>query len=176
MIPAKLTSVFLLTFAMLGCNRSTKNESKPPPNSQMISEQQQSQGLYPYSPQIPNPPSGQGGSLGRGGGLDSGSNWDSINGVRVYRVGRGIMAPRPIDTPGGACSSPNAEPKQRPEVMLWAVIGTDGRVHNTRILWSPTAEAGELALQRLVDWRFVPAHKDHQPVAVQVNITVYSCT
>jgi len=176
---ANLTSACLiatLVFSYSGCNQDVKHEAKSPPSPQ-VSAQQQSQNLYPYAAKRFPAPSGRGGSFASVGGLDSGANWETVNGARVYRVGRDVTAPRPIRAHGPACSVlPSGKSQQNTKVMLWAVIGTDGRVHNPRVLWAPSAESSKRVLESVANWQFVPGHKDKQPVPVQVNLSVDSCT
>ena len=51
-------------------------------------------------------------------------------------------------------------------------IYPDGRVHNARIARSLGLGLDEKALEAVRQWKFEPARKDGQPVAVLVNVEV----
>ena len=52
------------------------------------------------------------------------------------------------------------------------VVGPDGRPREIRISRSLGLGLDEKALEAVRTWRFDPARKDGQPVAVQINVEV----
>jgi TonB family protein len=132
---------------------------------------------------ILNPPSngtGSGGGIGsgRGGGIGSGEGpgvgegrGGGIGGG-VYRVGGGVSAPRPIYDPDPEYSEEARKAKYQGIVMLSAIIGSDGRPRELRIVRSLGMGLDQKALDAVGKWRFAPATKDNHPVSVQVNIEV----
>jgi TonB family protein len=57
-------------------------------------------------------------------------------------------------------------------VVLWVIVGTDGRTHEIRVQRSLGMGLDEKAIDAVRVWRFEPARKNGQPVAVQVNVEV----
>lgn len=110
--------------------------------------------------------SGSGGGIGpgHGGGLGGGDG--------VYRVGGGITAPRPIFDPDPEYSDEARQAKYQGTVMLWVVVGADGRAHEIRVQQSLGMGLDEKAIEAVRGWKFAPGMKDGIPVAVQVNIEV----
>jgi protein TonB len=106
--------------------------------------------------------SGPGVGEGRGGGLGGG----------IFRVGGGVSAPRPIFDPDPEFSEEARAAKYQGKVLLWVVIGADGRPRDMRVQRSLGMGLDEKALAAVKTWRFEPAMKDGHPVAVQVNIEV----
>lgn len=62
--------------------------------------------------------------------------------------------------------------KHQGMVVLWAIIGADGRPHEVRVARSLGMGLDEKAVEAVRTWRFEPSMKDSHPVAVQVNIEV----
>ena len=64
--------------------------------------------------------------------------------------------------------------KYQGTVVLWCVIGPDGRVHDIRVQRSLGLGLDEKAIEAVKTWKFDPSKKDGVPVAVQIglNLTV----
>jgi protein TonB len=105
---------------------------------------------------------GPGVGPGSGGGIGGGP----------YIVGGGVSAPRPIYDPEPEYSEEARKAKYQGDVVLWVVIGPDGRTRDVRVQRSLGMGLDEKAMETVRSWRFEPATKDGQPVAVQVNIEV----
>jgi TonB family protein len=116
--------------------------------------------------------SGSGGGVGSGRGPGVGPGWGGGIGGGAYRVGGGVSAPRPIFAPDPEYSDEARKAKYQGTVILWVVIGPDGRVKDMRVQRPLGLGLDEKALEAVRTWRFEPARKDGQPVAVQVNVEV----
>lgn len=80
-----------------------------------------------------------------------------------------VTRPKAIDMPD---PEPVADPGKGPTVFS-VVIGTDGLVHDIRMIKSSNSDKADAnALQAVKQWRFKPAMRDGVPVAVQINIQV----
>jgi periplasmic protein TonB len=108
--------------------------------------------------------SGKGGGLGpgEGGGLGGG----------LFRVGGGVSPPRIIYQIDPEFSEEARKAKYQGTVIVATEIGPDGRVHNARIARSLGLGLDEKAIEAVRQWKFEPAKKDGQPVAVLVNVEV----
>lgn len=90
----------------------------------------------------------------------------------IFRVGGGVSAPRPIYDPDPEFSEEARAAKYQGKVLLWVVVGADGRPRDVRVRRSLGMGLDERAIATVKTWRFEPAMKDGHPVAVQVNIEV----
>ncbi len=130
----------------------------------------------PQTSQIGNPLSTILGPLsngsGSGGGIGTGHGGGIGAGEGVYRVGGGVSAPRPIFDPDPEYSDEARQAKFQGTVMLWVVVGADGRAHEIRVQRSLGMGLDEKAIASVRGWKFAPGTKDGVPVAVQVNIEV----
>ena len=116
--------------------------------------------------------SGEGGGVGSGAGPGVGPGRGGGIGGGVYRVGGGVSAPRPIYDPDPDYSEEARKAKYQGTVILWTVIGPDGRPHDIKVQRSLGMGLDQKAIEAVRKWRFEPAMKNGQPVAVQVNIEV----
>jgi periplasmic protein TonB len=115
---------------------------------------------------------GDGGGIGTGHGPGVGPGYGGGIGGGVFRVGGGVSAPRAIYDPDPEYSEEARKAKYQGSVVLWVVIGPDGRPRSVRVARSLGMGLDEKALEAVGKWRFEPALKDGHPVAVQVNIEV----
>ncbi len=116
--------------------------------------------------------SGSGGGVGSGRGPGVGPGWGGGIGGGIYRVGGGVSAPRAIYSPDPDYSEEARKAKYQGTVVLFVVVGADGRPHDIRIQRSLGLGLDEKAIEAVRTWKFEPAKKDGQAVAVQVNIEV----
>ena len=116
--------------------------------------------------------SGSGGGVGSGRGPGVGPGYGGGIGGGVYRVGGGVSAPRAIYAPDPEYSEEARKAKYQGTVVLWIIVGPDGRPHDIRVQRSVGMGLDEKAVQAVRTWRFEPARKDGQAVAVQVNVEV----
>jgi periplasmic protein TonB len=115
---------------------------------------------------------GDGGGVGPGHGRGVGPGEDRGIGGDLYRVGGGVSAPRTIYAPDPDYSEEARKAKFQGMVTLWLVVGSDGRARDIRIVRSLGMGLDEKAIEAVRTWRFDPARKDGQPVAVQISVEV----
>ncbi|HVZ16780.1 MAG TPA: energy transducer TonB, partial [Terriglobales bacterium] len=115
---------------------------------------------------------GYGGGIGAGYGPGVGPGMGGGYGGGVYRVGGGVSAPRVLYAPDPQYSEEARKAKYQGTVVLWAVIGPDGRTRELRIARSLGMGLDQQAINAVKLWKFEPARKDDRPVAVQINIEV----
>jgi len=106
---------------------------------------------------------------GSGGGVGSGHGGPGV-GPGIFHVGEGVSAPRPIYTPEPEFSEEARKAKYQGVVVLNIVVGTDGRVHNPRVVRSLGMGLDEKAIEGVKTWKFDPSKKDCRNVAVEMNI------
>jgi periplasmic protein TonB len=116
--------------------------------------------------------SGAGGGIGSGTGPGVGPGQGGGIGGGVLRVGGGVSAPRAIYAPDPQYSDEARRAKYQGTVVLWVVIGPDGRPRDLHVVRTLGMGLDEKALEAVRQWKFEPAMKDGHPVAVQVNIEV----
>jgi TonB family protein len=116
--------------------------------------------------------SGSGGGVGSGRGPGVGPGWGGGIGGGVYRVGGGVSAPRALYAPDPEYSEEARKSKYQGVVVLWVVIGPDGRPHDIRVQRSLGMGLDEKAVEAVKLWKFEPARKDGQAVPVQINVEV----
>jgi TonB family protein len=116
--------------------------------------------------------SGHGGGIGSGEGPGIGEGRGGGIGGGVYHVGGGVSAPRPIYDPDPEYSDEARKAKFQGSVILVAIIGSDGRPRDLRVMRSLGMGLDQKALDAVSKWRFAPAMKDNRPVSVQVSIEV----
>lgn len=116
--------------------------------------------------------SGSGGGIGSGRGPGVGPGYGGGIGGGVYRVGGGVSAPRAIYAPDPEYSEEARKARYQGTVVLWTVIGPDGRAHDIKVARTLGMGLDQKAIAAVRKWRFEPAMKDGRPVAVQVNIEV----
>lgn len=95
-----------------------------------------------------------------------------MDGQPVYKVGHGITPPKGTHMPQPKYSKEARKAKYQGTCLLWLIVGTDGRPHNIKVARSLGMGLDENAIEAVQKWRFQPATKDGQPVAVQINVEV----
>lgn len=116
--------------------------------------------------------SGSGGGVGSGEGPGYGPGYGGGTGGGVFRVGGGVSAPKAIFAPDPEYSEEARKVKQMGVVVLYLVVGPDGRPRDVRVVRALGLGLDEKAIEAVKTWRFEPALKDGKPVAVSVNVEV----
>jgi TonB family protein len=114
--------------------------------------------------------SGDGGGVGIGRGPGIGAGTGGGIGGGVFKVGGGVSAPRALYAPDPDYSEEARQAKYQGTVVLWLVVGPDGRPRDAKISRSLGMGLDEKALEAVRRWKFEPAMKDGKPVAVQINV------
>jgi periplasmic protein TonB len=91
---------------------------------------------------------------------------------QVYRVGGNVKPPRGIYTPAAEYPAKAKKEHQQGMVSIKMVVGTDGLPRDVKVARSLSPELDEAATDAVNKWRFSPATKDGEPVAVQMNAEV----
>jgi TonB family protein len=115
---------------------------------------------------------GSGGGVGVGQGPGFGAGHGGGTGGGAFRVGGGVSAPKAIYSPDPEYSEEARKVKHMGVVVLWLVVGPDGKPRDIRVVRTLGLGLDEKAIEAVKNWRFEPALKDGKPVAVQVNIEV----
>jgi len=108
--------------------------------------------------------SGEGGGVGpgRGGGFGGG----------VFKVGNGVSAPGILYSPDPEYTEEARKAKYQGVCVLWLVVGPDGRPRDIKVTRSLEMGLAQKAVESVRQWKFEPAKKDGQPVAVQIIVQV----
>jgi protein TonB len=116
--------------------------------------------------------SGSGGGVGEGHGAGVGPGSGGGVGGGVYKVGGGISAPQPINTPDPEYTEEARRAKIQGTCILWLIVDAEGRPRDIRVVRGLGYGLDAKALESVKQWRFEPAKKDGQPVNVQVSVEV----
>lgn len=116
--------------------------------------------------------SGTGGGIGSGTGRGLGPGSGGGTGGGVFRVGGGVSAPRPLYSPDPEYSEEARKAKYQGVVVLHLIVGPDGRPRDIRVQRNLGMGLDDKAIEAVRTWRFEPAKKDGQPVAVAINVEV----
>jgi periplasmic protein TonB len=115
---------------------------------------------------------GSGGGVGSGTGPGVGPGDGGGYGGGVFRVGGGITAPRVLFNPKPEYSEEARKAKFEGTVVLWLIVDSHGMPRELRVARSLGMGLDQKALEAVSQWRFKPANKGGEPVAVEVNVEV----
>ena len=116
--------------------------------------------------------SGSGGGVGQGHGAGVGPGSGGGIGGGIYKVGGGITAPKPVDTPDPEYTEEARRAKIQGTCILWLIVDAEGHPRDIRVVRGLGYGLDAKALETVKQWRFEPARKDGQPVNVQVSVEV----
>jgi len=94
------------------------------------------------------------------------------DGSPVYRVGCGIKAPKPVRQQEPEYSERARKKKISGSVQLSAIVDSAGNVRDAEVERSLESSLDRQALGALSKWKFDPATKEGQPVAVRLEIEI----
>ena len=89
-----------------------------------------------------------------------------------YRIGRGVKAPRAIDTPAAEYTERARKEHQEGVVGIQMVVGTNGLPRDIKVSRSLAPDLDQSAAQAVQKWKFSPATKDGKPVSALINVEV----
>lgn len=116
--------------------------------------------------------SGSGGGVGKGAGPGIGEGRGGGIGGGVFRVGGGVLAPKPLSTPDPQYTDQARKAKFEGTCVLAMIVGPDGKPHDIRVQRGIGMGLDQKAIEAVQQWRFDPATKDGRPVAVQISVEV----
>ena len=90
----------------------------------------------------------------------------------IYHVGNGTAPPRPTYTPEPEFSEAARHAGFQGTVVLTVVVNKTGNIVRIKLARSLGMGLDENAMEELKSWRFEPATRKGQPVAVELNIEV----
>lgn len=90
----------------------------------------------------------------------------------VLRVGGDVKAPQPTFTPEPQYSEIARYEKFQGTLVVNLIVGSDGVVHRLHVVRPLGLGLDESAESMIKTWRFLPATKAGQPVAVEMNVEV----
>jgi TonB family protein len=90
----------------------------------------------------------------------------------VFHVGNGVSPPRTISNPNPEFSESARQIKFQGVTTLGFVVSSEGRPMRIHILSPLGCGLDAKAVKAVQEWRFNPAEKDGQPVAVQIAVEV----
>jgi protein TonB len=91
---------------------------------------------------------------------------------QVYRIGRGVTAPRFLHRADPQYSPEARKKKIQGIVLLSLIVNKDGRTEEIKVIRGLGHGLDEKAVECARQWEFAPAEKDGVPVAVFVNVEV----
>jgi TonB family protein len=97
---------------------------------------------------------------------------DPESGEPVTHVGNGVSVPRPVFTPEPKFSEVAHYVGFQGVCVLKIIMGTDGHVHDVDVVRPLGFGLDESAVATVKTWRFQPAAREKQPVAVEMNVEV----
>jgi TonB family protein len=95
---------------------------------------------------------------------------------QVYRIGDGVSAPvltHQEDAEFPKAYSKNKDKKVDGDVLLSLVVDTSGMPHDVHVIHSFNPDFNAKAIQAVQQYRFTPAKRAGEPVAVALNIEVH---
>lgn len=94
-------------------------------------------------------------------------------GLDVHRLSEpGMIAPRQIYAPEPEFSEASRKQGEQGTVGIALVVGSDGLPRDLRVVCSSIPDSTENAVEAVKQWKFAPATKDGEPVAVAIVVGV----
>lgn len=90
----------------------------------------------------------------------------------VYRVGKDVSPPKVTYAPDPEYSDEAQAARYQGTVVLWLVVDADGSPQKIKVQRSLGMGLDEEAIKAVKQWKFEPATRAGQPVAVMINVEV----
>lgn len=89
---------------------------------------------------------------------------------QIFTVGNGVSQPRALFNPQPQFPDQMREARREGGATVCVIVGGDGFVHAAQVIRADDPSFGENSLEAVRRWRFEPAMRDGQPVAVRVQV------
>jgi TonB family protein len=90
----------------------------------------------------------------------------------VYEVGPGVSAPHATYAPDPSYTDKARKAKKGGSVILELIVTPGGTTRDVSVIKSLSPDLDKQAVSTIRTWKFEPAKKDGQPVAVQIKVEV----
>ena len=90
--------------------------------------------------------------------------------VPIYRVGGPVTPPQAIYSPSPKYTKKARKSKEQGDVVLWLIVTKEGATRNIKVAQSLSPDLDKQAVDAVSTWKFQPAMKDGQQIAVQINV------
>jgi TonB family protein len=92
--------------------------------------------------------------------------------ITTIAIGKGVTPPRLIYSPAPESAEGSGSTKCSGTVTLQLVVSTEGKAENIKVLKGLGPQLDQKAIDALQQWKFEPAMKDGQRVAVEIAVEV----
>lgn len=93
-------------------------------------------------------------------------------GAVIYKVGSGVAAPRAKSSPDPEYSEAARLANLQGTVVFWLIVDPSGAVQDITIVRPLGGGLDEKSVAAVQTWKFEPALRNGEPVAVQINVEV----
>ena len=97
---------------------------------------------------------------------------EQIAAGQLFRIGRGVTPPSVVDSPDPKFPETARVAKFNGVVVVGMIVGTDGVPRDMWIKQKLGLGLDQKAIEAVQQWRFRPATKNRQPVAVPITVEV----
>lgn len=104
--------------------------------------------------------------------LARGANVPENDETRLFKIGGSVQRPEAVFTPPPEFPDRASNEHYDGIVVLNVIVDTSGKVRNIRLVRPAGMGMEEEAVATLSKWRFKPAQREGEPVAVEMNIEV----
>ena len=105
-------------------------------------------------------------------GLGQESSLRTSSGEPVYRVGGPVTLPKVVSAPDPTYTAAASKKAVEGTVLLWLIVNAQGAPEHVRVDKALDPGLDEKAVEAVRTWKFVPATKGGQPVAVFIMVKV----
>jgi periplasmic protein TonB len=116
--------------------------------------------------------SGSNGGVGSGDGRGLGPGEGMGTGGGIFRIGKGVTAPRVIYQTDPEFSEEARKAKYQGTCVLGLVVDANGRPTNIHVLSALGMGLDEKAIESVKNWKFEPGKKDGHDVSVEIAVEV----
>jgi TonB family protein len=100
------------------------------------------------------------------------STKETRDGEPVYEIGHGVTNPRPTYQPMPEYDQDSRKKKKQGTVVLSMIVTKTGQTGDVTVERSLSTNLDTQAVKAVSQWRFSPATKDGDPVAVHMHVEV----